>query len=437
MRDMAQSAAQSLSLTGPLLLTLFMAAMILPVSVELSGTRLSPVRLMVLVCFIPLMWKLLSGQVRMISADIFLAFFCLWMMVSLAVVEGTGRLPFATISAIEVMGGYLLGRVLIRNIMDFRLLVRLHLMVMVVLFPFALIEFIGGPQLWARWLDILGDVEYRPPNLTPRMGFERALSGFEHPILFGVFCSTAFALVFYTWRDRIGRALTGASFVGFMTFMSLSSGAVVSIMLQFALIVWDKISKGRWKLLIGISVFLYVFLSVASNRGPVVIFIDTLTFSQGTAWTRMVQWEYGGAEVLRNPVFGIGMTSDWQRPAWLYTSSVDAYWLVVAMRHGFPAIGALCLAIALAVWRIVAAKNLTKDAAAIRTGHLIVLTGLIFSMATVHLWDANVVYFYFFLGAGVWVAESGGVADPPGERPFRPRLNRFFGFCRHHCPRGV
>ena len=70
-------------------------------------------------------------------------------------------------------------------------------------------------------------------------------------------------------------------------------------MLQFCLIGWDRISGGRWKLLIGIAVILYVFLSVASNRGPLIIFIDTLTFSQGTAWTRVAQWEFGGAEVLR------------------------------------------------------------------------------------------------------------------------------------------
>ncbi|MEM1164175.1 MAG: hypothetical protein AAGJ28_24870, partial [Pseudomonadota bacterium] len=66
-----------------------------------------------------------------------------------------------------------------------------------------------------------------------------------------------------------------------------------------------------------------------------------------------------------------------------------------------------------AVWRIVTAKNLPADADAVRTGHIIVLVGLIFSMATVHLWDANVVYFFFFLGAGLWLADSGGAGASP------------------------
>lgn len=416
-----------------MLLTLFMLAMILPVSVEIAGVRLTPIRVILLLSFIPLVLQLISGRkLRVIATDALLAFFCIWMVLSLLKTEGTDRFAFSVVSGIEVMGGYLLGRFLIRNTADFRLLVRLHLIVMAILFPFALVEFTTGQQFWARILDQVGDVVYRGASSRPRMGFDRVLAGFEHPILFGVFCSMAFGTLLYIWRDKFFRTFLGLGFVTFMTFMSLSAGAVISLMLQLLFAIWDWIMKGRWKLLVALGAALFVFLEIASNRGAVIIFIETLTFNQSTAWTRVAQWEFAGAEVLRNPIFGKGFDPNWIRPAWLHTPSIDSYWLVIAFRHGFPAIIALGLGIALAARLILKARDLPPETARIRTGYMIVLVGVSFSMATVHLWDASVVYFYFFLGAGLWIADAGGSAeleaetDKPQEyRPAGIRYSRF------------
>lgn len=405
------AASQHAALTAPVLLALFMASVILPVSIEIAGIRLTPIRVVLLLSFVPLCVQLVSGRsVRAVATDVFLSLFCLWMVISFLKVEGSHRFAFSMISSIEVLGGYLLGRFLIRNLTDFRYLVRLQLIVMAILFPFALIEFTTGRQVWANMLDLLGDVPYRLPSSRPRMGFDRVLAGFDHPILFGVFCSMAFGTLLYSWRPKFGRTALGLGFVTLMSFMSLSSGAVLSVMLQSLLAAWDWMTKGRWKLLLALGAAVYVFLELASNRGPILIFIETLTFNSGTAWSRVHQWTYAGAEVLRNPIFGKGIDNDWIRPSWL-TNSIDSYWLVIAFRHGFPAIIALGLAILLAVWRILRVRDLPSDVARLRTGYMIVLAGACFSMATVHLWDASAVYFYFFIGAGMWIAEAGGTAD--------------------------
>lgn len=414
-RAMAARAVQ----TAPVILALFMASVILPVSVELGGLRLTPIRIVLLLSIVPLFFQLVTGRLgKFLLADLLLMFAALWMIVSLYVTEGSARFSFSVISAIELFGGYLLGRYLVRNAADFKAMVKWHLWALAIMAPFAVIEFVTGTQYWARILDIFGDVVYRGRSSEPRLGFDRVLAGFEHPILYGVYCSMAAATTFYIWRATFLRATVGFVFITFMTFMSLSSGAIISIMLQSVLIGWDMVMKGRWKLFASIVLSLYVFLEVASNRGAMVIFIDTLTLNQSTAWTRVAQWQYGSAEVLRNPIWGKGFDPNWIRPGWLHTASIDNYWLVVGFRHGFPGIVPLVTALALIAWRIMAAKDLTPEAARMRTGYMIVLIGVCFSLSTVHVWDASVVHFYFYVGCGLWFAEAGARAfDGDGSGP--------------------
>lgn len=408
------------------LIGVFMIALTLGVSFELAGLRLSPIRLLLLASFPPLLTMFVTGRLGRVGAvDWLLVGVALWMMLSFLVVEGAGRLPFATISVVEMFGSYLLGRYLVWSAATFRSMVSWHLIVLAIMLPFALVEFVTGTQYWARILDLFGNVVYRGPSSRPRLGFDRVLVGFDHPILYGIFCSMAAATAVYAFRGSPMATGLRLAFVGFMSFMSLSSGAVLSVMIQVLIMAWGLITGNRWKALAILVTALYVFLSFASNRGPVIIFIETLTFSSGTAWTRVAQWDYGSAEVLRNPIFGKGLDGDWLRPSWLYTSSIDNYWLVVAFRHGIPAITMLLGAIAILIWRIVRNRDLAADPDAdrMRTGYMIVLSGVLFSLATVHIWNASVVFVFFFLGAGVWFADHrptpGGTAAPepvPGPR---------------------
>lgn len=404
--------------TAPVLLALFMATTILPVSFEIAGLRLTPIRILLLLSFIPMLGWLFAGRAgKIILPDILIMFLCVWIFVTLLYHDGISRLAFSGISAVELLGGYLLGRCLIRNVVDFKRLIRLHLICLMVMFPFATVEFLTGRQIWAEILDVFGSVVYRGDSSRPRMGFDRVLGGFEHPILFGLFCSMAAANVVYVWRDKLFAAFSRLGFVVVITFMSLSSGALLSVMIQALLVVWDFVMKSRWKLLIVLTAIAYVVVELLSNRGPILIFIETMTFSSGTAWTRVNQWEFGSAEVLRNPILGKGITSNWIRPAWMHSSSIDNYWLVVAFRHGLPAIIALLGAFAIMARRAVRAKNLPQEVQDCRTGYLIVLAGITFTLATVHIWGAIVVYVFFYLGAGSWLADAGEDSKPDADDP--------------------
>ena len=398
-------AAKAATPTG--ILILFMATLILPVSAEIAGIRLSPVRAFLLAAFAPAVVYALSGRMgRWRVPDYIVVTFGLWMIAAIFVNEGASKLPYATVLALELVGGYLLGRLLVRNAADWKRLVKVHLWLIAIMAPFAAVELFTGIQLWAIMLDPIGDVTWRGVSSRPRMGMERVLAGFDHPILFGLFCSIAAANIFYIWRHTVMRALVGVGFVTGMTFASLSSGPLLSILVQAGLVGWNETMKGRWKLLAGLFATVWIFLSLASNRGPIILFIEKMTFSSHNAWMRVNQWEFAWAEVERNPLFGIGL-GEWAHPYWM-SDSIDAFWLATALRYGLAGLILLVAAFVMMARTSFRAGPLDETAARYRLGWGIGLIGLMFTLTTVHVWDAISVFVMFYLGAGGWYADAAG-----------------------------
>ena len=78
---------------APFVLGLFMISIVLSVSFELAGVRLTPTRIVLLVMAIPVGIQFLSGRLGKITAgDGLLFFLCIWMVLSLGYHEGAGRL---------------------------------------------------------------------------------------------------------------------------------------------------------------------------------------------------------------------------------------------------------------------------------------------------------------------------------------------------------
>ncbi|MDJ1008328.1 MAG: hypothetical protein QNJ13_10940 [Paracoccaceae bacterium] len=410
-------------MAGPLLIVLFMLAMILPVSVDAAGLRLTPIRLFLLATFLPVVFKVLRGAAGGFRlADGVMLAFGAWVILTILIDQGFDRISYATILSMEMVGGYFLGRFLIRGPETWLRFMKIFLATLVVMAPFAVVELFTGRQLWAELLDPIGDVTWRHRSSRPRLGMDRVLAGFEHPILFGLYCSLAAANVYYVWKDQIAKALGRFALAWAMTFASLSSGAILAVLLQSLLIVWDKVSNGAWRTLIAVAAAIWLFLTVMSNRGPVVIFIETMTFSVHNAWTRILQWEYGWAEVMGSPIFGIGL-SDWSRPNWM-TGSIDAFWLLLAMRHGLVGLLLIGTALALICYQALRTKDLDPVIGRYRTGWTIGFVGLVFTLTTVHVWDAISVFVMFYVGAGAWYAETALVQAP---QPRSDRKNRLPG----------
>ena len=189
--------------------------------------------------------------------------------------------------------------------------------------------------------------------------------------------------------------------------MALSSGPFLLGMLQFGMIAWEKITRAKWKLLTVLAILAFIVVDLLSNRTPFEVLISYGTFNQGTAYNRVHIWNYGMQNVMSSPIFGIGL-NDWFRPFWMHSGSFDNFWLLQAMRYGIPAFAFLALGIAASIWSITRAQGLSFGENQCRTGYMVSLTGLLFALATVHVWGPTSVFFMFYIGAGVWIAQAGG-----------------------------
>ena len=392
------------------MLLLFVLSLIPPSYFFIAGLRLSPTRVLLLAFFVPLLVRLLSGAAGRIRAmDVFLMLFLVWMVVTLVYHHGMERFPYAMISVVELFGGYLIGRVLVRNAADFALLFRIVFWVLVALSPFVLMELLTDRNLLQEMSRKIVPTYFKDESSRGRIGLHRVMAGFEHPILYGLFCAAVFGplLAVFARRGTVRVALV--LFLGFMTFASLSSAPLLALAIQLALLIWAWMTGGRWWLLAGSVVFLYGLIDLLSNRTPVTILINYITFDPGTAWTRILIWEFGSAEMWRHPVFGIGM-NDWTRPAWL-TGSVDNFWLVIGMRHGVVGLGLLIPALASGLWTVMRVRGLTGQTAHLRRNYVLALGAVYLTLCTVHIWGDSSSFIMLLIGAGAWFSDA--VSVPP------------------------
>lgn len=411
--DRAGQATSARKTGSGLLLALFFLVLLLPIHLEMGGQRIGPVRIFLLLTFIPFGVRLFAGKAgRFTAVDGCLLGFVSLMVLTFLYHHGMERFPYAMVQAVEVYGGYLAGRMLVRSLADYQRFIRYFLFALLMLLPFALDELFNSRMLIADAFSGFFDVVKK--NQEFRLGLARVQVVFPHSILYGLFCSLALASVFYIYQDRLARLIPSLALVIAMTVMALSSAPILSVALQLAMILWDKLTRGSWKLLGGLFALLYLLLELVTNRGAVVIFVENMTLDPATGWWRIHIWTWGTRTVLNHPLLGIGL-NDWVRPFWL-TSSVDNFWLLMAMRHGLPAVVFLLLAFTLHCRFVMMAKDLVPAARMARTGYAITLVGLIFILSTVHVWDSMAVFTMFFLGVGaVFYTAAPSSGDPPAD----------------------
>lgn len=413
----APAAATAAATPDRWLLPLFVVALIPPSYFFVGDMKLSPVRLLLLVAFLPLLVRLLSGAAgRLRPIDILLMLFMLWIGVTFAVHHGTERLPLAAITVVELFGGYLVGRTLVRNPDDHRLLYRSLFWSLVVMAPFVAYELLTDRNLLQEISRQVMPTYFKGKSSYGRMGMYRVMAGFEHPILYGLFAMTLFAPILALQRQVGFGTLLLAGFLGFMTFAALSSAPLLGLAVQIGLIAWAWTTGGRWWLLAGLVTVAYVTVDLLSNRTPITILISYITFDPATAWARINTWTFGSAEMWRHPVFGIGM-NDWTRPSWL-TGSVDNFWLLNGMRHGVVGVLLLIAALATGFFAVAQARGLDPEAARWRRAHVLTLVALYFTLCTVHVWASTSSYVMLLIGAGLWFADRPApraAAADPGE----------------------
>lgn len=408
LRDAAGTTAKTAGLSVVALL--FLWSLILPVYLNVGGIRMSPVRVMMLITFIPLFFAWISGKCgRVRAADIWIMLFAVWMFITFNLDGGASSFEYSVVTIIETVCPYLLARYYIRNRHNYEALVRLLRWFAIILLPGAIIEATTGFRIYNKVFGLILPT-HGWANYDQRLGMFRAQTVFEHPILYGMFVAFFFAPAYALARNTkswFGTMKFNAPIVA-ATFFSLSAGAYVALNIQLMLLAWGgmmKRVKGHWMILTILGVVGYVVVDLLSNRTPFQVLSSYLAFNSGTAYHRVLIAKFGMENVWAHPWLGLGL-NDWVRPTWLHSGSVDNFWLVFAMRHGIPGFVLIFCGYMAVILGLARARPGSRAVALQRDGLAIGLCALAFAIATVHLWSATYNFLMFMLGAAAWFGSA-------------------------------
>lgn len=396
----------------PLPVTILILSILCPTELSLfiGGLRLPPNRVALLILLPIAIHKLMTAKnIRPHAFDfLFLAFGVLTIAV-FATHDGQAGFIYGGSVALECLGGYFIARAYVRTTTMLRQTLRVMMLAIVVAATIALPEFLLGQNFTH---DILRSLTgyHHPTAVETRLGlFTRAYGTFDHPIHYGTFCASMFAFLWFAERSIRTRRRRAALITG-ATLLGLSSAPLLSILVQGAMLIWDRFTrqiKSRLSLTLAALVGLYIGVDLISARSPMAIIATRFTLDSWTGYYRLFIWEHGMNNVWANPWTGLGL-DDWVRPWWMVADTVDAYWLVLAMRQGIPSF--ILLAIAIALLIRAAARNRNRhddpDARDLLRGWTMSLVALCLIGSTVHYWNVLQTYMFFLIGLG------GVFADP-------------------------
>lgn len=424
--SVARGAQASRELMGPLPLPalLFLAAIFFPAGFNVGPIYMTTFRAFLLVMVVPLTINLVSGKYgRVLWTDILFFLHIAWMSVAVAVnnphmvVQNTGS------AAVEFLGGYLVARACIRSRADFIALCRWLGLIVLVTVPMALVESQTGSAVIITLLEKLPGVRTSGNfYIEPRLGLQRAHVFMPHPIHYGLFCSTAFALTVVALKGvipNLQRYIVGTA-VGAGIFLSLSSGAMLPMFMQIGLILWIALfhrMNRPWLVLSLLTATAYITVDIISNRSALMVFLSYATFSSHNAYWRALIFEWGMKNVWGSPIFGIGF-NDWERPFFMYSGSMDNFWLVNAVRYGIPGFLLLAVGYGLGMLRV-GMRDFRADPvlAQLRRAWMFTFVGITLTLCTVHVWVSIYSFVFFMFGAGMWFigADPVGTAAPERE----------------------
>jgi len=428
----SQMARPDAGLLPPWPATLLMVAAVLPIYFSIGGLLLTPLRIICVtaVVVVPVQLFLMRRLGPVTVVDWLICFYAFWVMLSYIANHGAGEIVFGGLKAVNILGAYMVGRVAIREVAHLQAVARLLPVFVILLLPLAIYENINARYVIPAFIDSIpgftsvGEIDY-----GRRLNLDRAQVVFRHPIHWGLYCSLPVALFSVGLANRVSfgtRVFVALLLVG-TCFTSLSSGPLLATVFQLGLIAYALAFHARpdqWKLILWGSAGAYVVLELLSDRFLFYALGSRLAFNKKTAHYRTLIWEYGSAQVERTPWFGVG-AGEWARLRWM-PSSIDNYWLQLAVTNGIPASLAMIGVFLYTMIRLGRGHYVKgTDAYYMRVAVTILLIGLALSLGTVTIWNELLNMVMFLIGASAFMlqaqpAEDAGSA-PAAATPQRAR----------------
>lgn len=420
--------------------TALMVAAVFPIYFSIGDFLLTPMRIICVcaVVIVPLQLFLARAYGRLTPVDFLITFYALWVMLSYVVVQGPSKFVFAGLQVVNILGGYMIGRAAIRSVADMQAVAKLFVLLILPLLPFAIAEGLSGNYIIPAFIEgIPGLSSVSEINYGERLGMYRAQVVFTHPIHWGLFCSLPIALYCVGLTNHVSLAtrVFVTVFVVGTCFTSLSSGPILAAAFQLVLIGYALFFYGvprQWRMLLISLAAMYAVLEPLSTRFLPYAIGSRLALNKQTAHYRTLIWEYGSAQVERTPIFGTA-GGYWPRLNWM-TSSIDNYWLQLAVVNGLPAslsMIAVFLYTTIRLGRGTYVKG--SDAYHMRVAVTILLAGLALSLSTVTIWNEVLTVVMFVIGASAFMLQAEPVknaaiaaaAAPQTPQRRRPVYTRF------------
>ncbi len=400
-----RTAAGSLS-SDELYLKLLMAALFLPegLSFFVGDFRLSAARVLLIILSITaasrLSRRINTSNFVFVPSDMMALAAGIWMVLAAVATGGFAGLKGAGIAAIEFTCAYFVFRILLGPVNSSVRLIQFSCKLMVLAVVVALLDPLTGKLFTYDF--VKGITGYTIAGLEGplvalntavfRNGLVRAMGPFEHSILFGAICIWFGSLALITFPSRLfGWSIAGLALIG--VWFSQARGPLLAYIIACALALFYIVAKrfpARWTVLGSfVGVGLAVIITFVRNPLARIVTLGGLIDPQ-TGWYRQAIWNAAGALVLQSPLFGIGLTGnwDWRASRALISASVDAFWLRAAMMFGIPGSLLIFLTMAAAFWlgSVDGSRYLSREEKLLSVALGIVITSAVFLGFTVHYW---------------------------------------------------
>lgn len=403
-------------------IALLIVSFVMPIefSIHLGDLLITPTRFLLILFIVPVILK--SAKFSKIELyEYLLMGYALWILVSMTVnYDIIKSFESGGVLVLEALVSYFVVKCYITTVNHIQSLLKFIAAIAIILLPFLVIENITGAHFFHNFFSSITGFHY-PLRYEERLGLTRAYGPFSHPILSGVFFAALIGFFWYGARHSLTKKLWQMSILAGAAFTSLSSAPILMVIFQVAAIFWNRIAdriKVRWKLVVAGMASLYVFLFFWSPYSPVMVILSKITMDPQTAYWRMLIWDYGTAEVGRNPVAGIGF-GDWIRPVWMISDSVDNFWLLQAMRYGLPAVLFLAVAVLLLMLKVNSLKDQAenKEYKMISLGWIVSVISIVMVGFTVDFFGNNRPFFFFLMGIGAAIVNMQQLAlkDAPKD----------------------
>jgi len=372
----------------------------------IGSFRIGAYRAMLILLLPVIIYTIVRRGFRPHSLDGLMLLVSLWLPVSFWMnYDFATGLEAGLSQTIDIFVAYMVGRLFIRDLGEFKQFLRLLLPGLVIVAILLMAESISG-RLFVRETAMAvfggGSEAGGELNYEKRLGLLRAYGPFTHPIHAGMFLASFLPLYFYFFTET-GKKWTGVATSAFCLF-ALSSAGMIGLVLNAGMMLYDRLLKFvreiNWAISLGLFSALLFMLQIFSQNGVVPIIYRYLTLNPRTGYYRTKIWEYASDDVWQHPWFGIGY-EEYTRPQWFGgTGSIDAHYLAMAVKYGFfPAFLYLIIAIAVIVMltRQVSRHAISRARAPL-LGIAISLATIILILFTVAIWGAILSWFNLMLG---------------------------------------